>query len=123
MKKLTIALTFLSAIFFLSCEEDKISNVSCDNGVLATVKDLTGLDGCGFVFELADGTRLEPMRLMFCGTNPLPQEVTEDPLYDFQFVDGKQVRIGYEEINDAASICMVGKIVRITCIEEINSIE
>lgn len=123
MKKLTIALTFLSTIFFLSCEDDKINNVSCDNGELATVRDLTGLDGCGFVFELADGTRLEPMRLMFCGTPPLPKEVTEDPLYDFQFVDGKQVRIGYEEINDAASICMAGKIVRITCVEELHSIE
>lgn len=123
MKKLTIALTFLSTIFFLSCEDDKINNVSCDNGELATIRDLTGLDGCGFVFELADGTRLEPMRLMFCGTPPLPKEVTEDPLYDFQFVDGKQVRIGYEEINHAASICMAGKIVRITCVEELHSIE
>lgn len=123
MKRLTIILTFFSAIIFLSCEEDKISAVSCDHGVLATIRDLTGLDGCGFVFELTDGTRLEPMRLMYCGTPPLPKEVTEDPLYDFQFVDGKQVRIGYEEIQDVASICMVGKIVRITCIEEISSVE
>jgi hypothetical protein len=123
MKRLTIILAFFSAIIFWSCEEDKINAVSCDNGVLATVRDLTGLDGCGFVFELTDGTRLEPMRLMYCGTPPLPKEVTEDPLYDFQFVDGKQVRLGYEEIQDAASICMVGKIVRITCIEEINSVE
>lgn len=123
MKKLTIILTFFSTIIFWSCEEDKISAVSCDHGVVATVRDLTGLDGCGFVFELTDGTRLEPMRLMYCGTPPLPKEITEDPLYDFQFVDGKQVRIGYEEIQDAASICMVGKIVRITCIEEINSVE
>jgi hypothetical protein len=123
MKRLTIILAFFSAIIFWSCEEDKISTISCDNGVLATVRDLTGLDGCGFVFELTDGTRLEPMRLMYCGTPPLPKEVTEDPLYDFQFVDGKQVRLGYEEIQGAVSICMVGKIVRITCIEEINSIE
>jgi hypothetical protein len=94
--------------------------VSCDNAVFATVKDLTGLDGCGFVFELADGRRLEPRRLFYCGTPPLPKEVTEDPLYQFQFVDGKQVRIGFEEITDAMSICMVGKVVKITCIEEIN---
>ena len=123
MKRLTIILAFFSAIIFWSCEEDKISAVSCDNGVLATVRDLSGLDGCRFVFELTDGSRLEPMRLMYCGTPPLPKEVTEDPLYDFQFVDGKQVRIGYEEIQDAASICMVGKMVRITCLEEINSVE
>ncbi len=123
MKKLTIILTFFSTIIFWSCEEDKISAVSCDNGVVATVRDLTGLDGCGFVFELNDGTRLEPMRLMYCGTHPLPKEITEDPLYDFQFVNGKLVRIGYEEIQDAASICMAGNIVRITCLEEINSVE
>jgi hypothetical protein len=121
MKKLTfIIFSTFSAVLFWGCEEDKITSISCDQGVMATVKDLTGLDGCGFVFELNDGTRLEPIRLMYCGTPPLPKEVTKDPLYDFEFVDGKQVRMGYEEINDAASICMVGKIVRITCIEEIT---
>jgi hypothetical protein len=124
MKNLTLILSFaFSASLFWSCEENKITSISCDQGVLATVKDLTGLDGCGFIFELSDGTRLEPIRLMYCGTPEIPKEVTEDPLYDFQFIDGKQVRIGYEEVTDAMSICMVGKIVRITCIEEINSTE
>jgi len=33
------------------------------------------------------------------------------------------VRIAYEEIPDAMSICMVGKIVKITCIEEISQTE
>lgn len=103
----------------IACEEETPTN-TCNPGTLATVKDLTGLDGCGFVFELADGTRLEPQMLFFCGTPPLPKEVTENPLYNFQFVDGKKVRIDYEVIPDAASICMVGKIVKITCIEEIN---
>jgi hypothetical protein len=123
MKTLLSTLLFLSSsVIFWSCDEDPIS-VSCDEGVFATVKDLSGLDGCGFVFELADGTRLEPQRLFYCGTPPLPKEVTEDPLYNFQFVDGKPVRIGYEVIPDAASICMVGKIVKITCIEEISPAE
>lgn len=123
MRRLTIILISLSAGFFWNCEDDKILNAPCDTSVIATVRDLTGLDGCGFVFELNDGTRLAPMRLLYCGTPPLPKEVTEDPLYDFQFVDGKQVRIGYEEIQDVASICMVGKIVKITCIEEFHSTE
>jgi len=123
MKKLSLTILFLSALLFWRCEDEKISTVSCDQGVLATVKDLTGLDGCGFVFELADGSRLEPQMLMFCGTPPLPKEVTENPLYDFQWADGKQVRIAYEEIPDAMSICMVGKIVKITCIEEISQTE
>ena len=123
MKTLLSTLLFLStSVTFWCCEEDMMT-VSCDNAVLATVKDLSGLDGCGFVFEVADGTRLEPQMLGYCGTPPLPREVTENPLYNFQWVDGKQVRIGFEEIPDAISICMVGKIVKITCIEEINTTE
>lgn len=123
MKTLLSTLLFISAATtFWSCEEDPMS-VSCDEAVFATVKDLTGLDGCGFVFELADGTKLEPQMLGYCGTPPLPKEVTENPLYNFQWVNGKQVRIGFEEVTDAVSICMVGKIVKITCIDEITPAE
>ncbi len=123
MKTLLSTLLFLStSVTFWCCEEDMMT-VSCDNAVLATVKDLSGLDGCGFVFELADGTRLEPQMLGYCGTPPLPKEVTENPLYNFQWVDGKQVRIGFEEVPDVMSICMVGRSVKITCIEEINPTE
>jgi len=113
-----IALSFL----FITCDEEKIIS-SCDTSVLATVRDLTGLDGCGFVFELADGTKLQPQLLFFCGTPPLPKEVTENPLYNFEWVDGKQVRIAYEVIPDGANICMAGQIVRITCLEEVLSTE
>jgi hypothetical protein len=49
--------------------------------------------------------------------------VTDDPLYNFEFVDGNHVRIGFEEIPDAVSICMVGRVVKITCIEKINLTE
>lgn len=98
-------------------------NISCPNGVFATVKDLTGLDGCGFVFELADGTRLEPIRPQIFMCIPSSKEITEDPLYNFQFVEGKPVRIGYEEIQDVVSVCMVGKIAKITCLEEIKLLE
>jgi len=123
MKLRLLFIGVLASGLFWGCEDEKLTRVSCDESVLATIKDLTGLDGCGFVFELNDGSKLEPLRLMFCGTPPIPQEVTEDPLYNFQFVDGKRVRISYEEVPDAASICMVGKIVKITCIEEVSSNE
>ena len=124
MKTLLSTLLFLSAsFFFCSCEDDP-TIVPCEEGVFATVRDLTGLDGCGFVFELADGTRLEPIRqFLRCGTPPLPKEVTEDPLFNFQFVEGKKVSIGFQEMTEAVSICMVGKMVKITCIEEINPTE
>lgn len=120
MKTYISALCVVLSLLFISCDEEQPIVITCDNAVLATVKDLTGLDGCGFVFELADGTKLEPQMLFFCGTPPLPKEVTENPLYNFQWVDGKQVRIAYEEIPDAASICMAGKIVKITCLEEVS---
>lgn len=107
-----------------------IVSVSCKNGeaiikkstcaTSATVRDLTGLDGCGFVFELEDGTRLEPLRIGYCGTPPLPKEVKDDPLYNFVFVDGKKVKIGYEKL-ESPSICMVGPVVKITCLEEVKT--
>ncbi len=121
-KLLPIFLIALSSFSLLNCDEEQLMRTSCEDGVLATVRDLRGLDGCGFVFELVNGTRLEPQMLAFCGTPPLPKEITENPLYDFDWVDSKQVRINYEEITDAASICMVGKIVKITCLEEVHSI-
>lgn len=111
---------FLSPLVFLSCSEEEATKISCANAVPAIVRDLSGLDGCGYVFELMDGSKLEPFMIGYCGTPPLPKEVTENPLYNFEWVNGKEVLIEYEEVPDAASICMVGKIVKITCIEEIE---
>jgi hypothetical protein len=110
-----------SILLFVSltaCDPDIDKSVPCVEAVPATVRDLQGLDGCGFVFELNDGTRLEPLRLAFCGTPPLPKEITENPLYNFEFVDGKHVVIGYETQTDYGSYCMVGPVVKITCITE-----
>lgn len=106
-----------------ACGDENVPIDAKQCGTEATVRDLTGLDGCGFVFELKDGTRLEPIRVFYCGTPPLPKEMTEDPLYNFQFVAGKRVRIGYELLLQQTSICMVGKVVKITCLEEISSAE
>lgn len=117
MKQLLIIISFLLVV--LSCENDHLATSPCSTP--ATVRDLSGLDGCGYVFELNDGTRLEPFfSPLFCGTPPLPKEVTENPLYNFQFEDGKKVLISYEPV-DAASICMVGQTVKILCIQEVDS--
>lgn len=114
MKKLFPLL--LLAFVFTQCD-DGDDTAQCT--VLATIRDLTGLDGCGMVLELEDGSRIEPVRpTLFCGTPPLPKEITEDPLFGFEFVDGKRVKISYEETG-AFSICMVGPVVKITCIEEV----
>jgi hypothetical protein len=112
---------FILAFTAAACSNEQvIKRNNC--GTLATVRDLRGLDGCGFVFELADGKKLEPLRVFYCGTPPIPKEQMQDPLINFEFVDGKQVKIGYELIEDQASICMVGPVVKITCIEEIATV-
>ena len=116
MKTAILFLLILS--FFSGCFDESPPSV-CSS--YATVKDLSGFDGCGFVFQLTDGSYLEPYRMLYCGTPPLPKEVTEDPLYNFEFVDGKRVRIGYSLPLEMAGFCMVGPIVKITCIEEIDS--
>ncbi len=67
------------------------------------LKDYTGLDGCKWVIELAKGERLEPVNL---GD------------FKINLVDGNKVVVSYHEETDRGSICMVGKIVTIDCIEE-----
>jgi hypothetical protein len=107
----------ISVFIYSGCSKEQVKLNECM--VEATIKDLTGLDGCSFVFELRDGTRLEPLRLLYCGTPPLPKELTDDPLFNFQFVDGKKVKIQFEQ-TEAASICMVGPVVKITCITQLD---
>jgi hypothetical protein len=113
MKKIGI-LVGLALVLF-ACENDNSQTCS----VSATVRDLTGLDGCGFVFELENGSRLEPVRLIRCGTPDA--KIEKDPLDDFLLYDGQPVTIAYEEM-EAASICGTGKTVRITCITEVGTI-
>lgn len=109
-----IAVLLVSLVTF-SCHEVCVEPMECVTP--ATVRNLTGLDGCGWVFELSDGSVIEPQRLMFCGTPPLPKEVTEDPLYNFEWIDGKTVYISYEA-TEMVSICMAGTVAEITCVSE-----
>lgn len=74
---------------------------SCPNGVSATFKDLSGLDGCGYVLVLSNGTRLEVANLNELNITPS---------------DGLRVKVNYTAAN-AASICMVGPIIHVDCIE------
>ena len=79
-------------------------NTLCPNGVNATLKNLTGLDGCSWVLVLENGKKLEPTNLK--------------KFDHIKLEDGKQVIVEYETKPLAASICMVGTIVEITCISE-----
>lgn len=68
----------------------------------AYFRDYRGLDGCIWVIELSDGTRLEPINLG-----------------DFDIVptDGKKIEVAYTTA-PYLSICMVGEMVEITAIVE-----
>jgi hypothetical protein len=102
-----------------SCQKNEIALPNAC-GTMATIRDLRGLDGCGFVLELDNGERLEPVYDSgFCGTPPLPAPIIEN----VSFADGKRVSIAYKVLPDRASICMTGKIVEITCISETGTIE
>ncbi len=75
----------------------------CEDGEKGVLKDLTGLDGCGFVIDLEDGRRIEPLGF--------PEGFTP--------IDGKGVRVAFQLV-DQASICMSGEIVEIACISFLN---
>jgi hypothetical protein len=66
----------------------------------ATVRNLTGLDGCSYVLELGNGQRLEPRG---------------DVWQEFTKTDGQRVQVSYREVS-SVSICMVGKVVELDCI-------
>ena len=100
MKRFLSLLILTGLLFIISCE-DKDETLDCD--IKATLRDYTGLDGCGFVLVLDNGEVLEMGGF------------DEEP--DFQFNDGMEVSISYEEMQGMASICMVGPIVRIMCME------
>ena len=85
-------------------------NKSC--GQSAIVKDLTGLDGCGFVLELSDGSRLVPQKLTYVQ----PPDSEQDPGYYFNFVDGQEVTFDFK-VMEGADACMVGQLVFLTCIK------
>jgi len=85
----------------IGCEGDPLHEINEATGI---VKDYTGLDGCGFVIELSDGTKLEPFYIDTA----------------FTLHDDQHVYVKYGILKDHASICMVGYPARIYSIHEAN---
>ena len=85
---------------FLACEKDSYED--CNHNHQGVLKNFTGLDGCGWIIQLADSSRIEPINL-----NDFEIELTENKLVCVQF----------HERTDLGSYCMVGKIVEIEFIE------
>jgi len=85
----------LSIMIALSCQKEEIFPKTGYEEV--TLKNLTGLDCCGFVFQKSDSTCLEPTNL---------------GQYLDTFIDGKKYLIKYK-LEYKASCCMVGPMIAI----------
>ena len=96
-----IVLLVFALLLFLSCRNEDDS-LLCDEK--ATLRDFTGFDGCTYVLVLDNEEVLEIGELEF------------EP--DFEFSDGLRVSVTYEKFN-SASVCMIGPMVRLLCIEPI----
>ena len=96
-----ITLLAFVLLLVLSCRNDD-DTFLCDEK--AILRNFTGLDGCSYVLVLDDEKVLEI------------GDLEVEP--DFQFRDGLRVSVTYEELS-SASICMVGSIVRVLCIDPI----
>lgn len=100
-------LTFSNACF-AECEgfDENIfytctpTNLNCPNGIYGEIVDYTGLSGCGLVIETPLYGTLEPVSV--------PDSITLEA--------GMSINFEFE-IFDGASICMVGQLVEITCLE------
>lgn len=85
-----------------------VLGVGCVDGLRpgnATLRDYTGLDGCGWVIEADAGDVLEPLNLGEFISAPVP---------------GMRLRVEYEEESDYFSICMVGPMVTLLACESME---
>jgi hypothetical protein len=89
-KAIFLGLTLLA---FSACSK---SHSGFEKGKL---QDYTGLDGCGMLIDLDNGTTLDPTNLT-------------DFQSEVNIVDGQNIWVKYHEIA-AGSICMVGTVVEI----------
>ena len=100
MYKLLILISSFFLVVSKKCDTNKNGNNTCTE--VGTLKDFTGLDGCGFLIVMDDGEKLQPVK--YADKNIHPK-------------DGQRIKFAYKEIADLAGICMAGKMVEITCIE------
>lgn len=99
----------------IGCDHETGSPTVDSCSTEAVIKDLTGLDGCGYILELNDGTRLIPERRTYIQA---PSK-EDDPIYYFQMSDGHKVKISYRP-TQLLGTCMAGEIVFITCISSLE---
>jgi hypothetical protein len=100
--KILKGLIALTILIQLSCQKDDIIPITGYEEV--TLKNLTGFDGCGFVFQKSDQKYLEPANI-------------GDFLQDYS--DGEKYRIKYKIVHvNSASICQAGDVIKIVEIKD-----
>jgi hypothetical protein len=96
-------------LIFSGCGNQKPLQKSSANlcDTEAKVLDYTGLDGCRFLLELKDGTRLLPVAL-------------DDR--SFLFSENQIIKIKYSLMNDIVTACLTAAVpVHLTCIQELRA--
>ena len=97
-KILLISLVVLTLAIH-SCNKES----ECENSHSAKLVNMTGFDGCSWMIELNNGTKLEPTNL-------------ND--FNINLQENQKIWVVYYPAAQSASICMHGEIVTIDCISE-----
>jgi len=95
--KYFLLFTILLTVTF-SCQK-----TDCNDAVKAKFVDKTGLDGCGMVIEVSDNEFVEPTNL---------------DEFDISPKDGMEIWVSYKLSENGASICMIGDVVDVICVQE-----
>jgi len=115
MKILVTVSMLLVGLFKCQGSEKTAEYMPVGCSEIASVVDFTGLDGCGLMLVLEDGSRLNPEKRVYVQA---PKR-EDDPLYYFTLAAGEKVKVSYKETN-GMDACMAGKTVFITCITKIE---
>lgn len=91
-------ISIISLALMVSCSK----NTSCASAIKGKLKNLTGLDGCGWVIE-ANGKTYEPINLGEFDSSLL--------------VENQHIFFSYNSFS-GGSICMVGETIQLTCVEK-----
>lgn len=90
-------ISLISLALMVSCSK----STSCTSAIKGKLKNLTGLDGCGWVIE-ANGKTYEPINLGQFESSLL--------------VENQKIFFSYNSFS-GGSICMVGETIQLICVE------
>ncbi len=100
---LILMIGFILTLASCSQEEEPLVHFECEDTIEVQLSDYSGLDGCQWIFVSSQvDFAMEPLNLT---------EFIDAP------ADGLTLEIAYIERPDMASICQVGRIIEIICVD------